>query len=98
MEALEATETLKALIIENNLPRTDIALFGIKCPYCGKSDRIRQLERPDDLSDKVDSAILQEYAKIWQRLNPSSARLGVCSFCLNPLALNKGSAKTLDQP
>ena len=50
MENVEAIDKLKALIIENNLPQTDMSIFGIKCPYCGKSDRIRKLEPPEDLS------------------------------------------------
>jgi hypothetical protein len=97
LETHEAVEKLKALIIENNLPRTDIAIFGIKCPYCGKSDRVRQLERPEDLSGAGDFMTLQNYAELWRRLNPSAERLGICKFCLNPLVLVKGCAKTLDR-
>lgn len=94
----ETVEQLKALIIENNLPRTEVALCGITCPYCGKSDRIRQLESPENLSGEVDDEILSCYSNLWRRLNPASNRLGVCRFCLNPLALIKGRAETLDRP
>lgn len=99
MEIHDAVEKLKSLIIENDLPRTEMAVFGIKCPYCGKSDRIRTLEPPEDLVESVDSTNLEHYTALWQRLNPLGARLGVCRFCLNPLALapRQSQAKALDQ-
>ena len=46
----EAVEKLKTLVLTNGLPKTDMALFGIKCPYCGKSDRIRELEERMEVS------------------------------------------------
>lgn len=100
MENLESIEKLKALIIEYNLPQTDMSLFGIKCPYCGKSDRIRKLEPPEDLIDVIESEVLKLYGDLWRQLNPSAARLGTCKFCLNPveLVLSEGRARTLDLP
>lgn len=97
MEDYDAVEKLKALIIKNNLPRTDTALFGIKCPYCGKSDRIHKLEPPADLSKTIDTDDLELYSNLWDRLNPTENSLGTCKFCLNPVALvlNKGYADTL---
>ncbi|MGB5617964.1 MAG: hypothetical protein WBM78_14065 [Desulfobacterales bacterium] len=98
MENLEAIEKLKAIIIENNLPQTDMSLFGIKCPYCGKSDRIRKLEPPEDLTDVIDSEVLKLYGNLWRQLNQAAAHLGTCKFCLNPveLLLSEGHAKVLD--
>jgi hypothetical protein len=98
LENLEAIEKLKALIIENNLPQTDMSLFGIKCPYCGKSDRIRKLEPPEDLTDVIESNVLKLYGNLWRQLNPPTAHLGTCKFCLNPvgLVLSEGRAKELD--
>ncbi|MFZ0612033.1 MAG: hypothetical protein WAM73_07340 [Desulfobacterales bacterium] len=98
METHQIVEELKALIIEKSLPRTAVAIFGIKCPYCGKSDRIHRLETPEDLPADIDPEATSRYADLWQRLNPSMARLGVCKFCLNPLELilRKGYAKGLD--
>jgi len=98
LEIHQAIQNLKSLIIENDLPLTDMALFGIKCPYCGKSDRIHCLEPPQALARALDSTRLSQYADLWQRLDPLQAGLGVCKFCLNPLALDTraGQAKALD--
>ena len=49
----EAVERLKLFAICHGLPQTDMALFGIKCPYCGKSDRIRALEKPDEKKNGI---------------------------------------------
>jgi len=100
VETHEAVEELKSLIIEHDLPQTDMAIFGVTCPYCGKSDRIRRLEPPEDLDGAIDSTKREKYTVLWQRLNPSAARLGICKFCLNPLELNlrEGTAKALDRP
>lgn len=93
----ETVEQLKTLIIETHLPRTEVTLCGITCPYCGKSDRIRQLEFPEDLMGVIDDGALARYTDLWRRLNPDSIRLGVCRFCLNPLALTGGAAESLDR-
>lgn len=90
MDPRHALETLEKLIIENGLPRTDMALFGVSCPYCGKSDRIRPLEPPGngdlDLSDEDRAG----YEALWRQLAPPGMGLGVCKFCQNPLALGTG--------
>jgi len=93
----ENLETFKALILERDLPRTEVALYGVKCPYCGKSDRIHRLEPPEELAAVLDSEFLQEYADLWQRLNPSDATLAMCKFCLYPveLAVDRGLAKII---
>jgi len=98
LENIEAIEKLKALIIENNLPQTDMSIFGIKCPYCGKSDRICQLEPPEDLTEIIESEVLKLYGDLWRQLNPSAVRLGTCKFCLNPveLVLSEGRARALE--
>ncbi|MGB5422476.1 MAG: hypothetical protein WBN03_09975 [Desulfobacterales bacterium] len=98
METHEAVEALKALIIENNLPQTDIAIFGIKCPYCGKSDRIHRLEPPEYLPQSFSAEDTTQYGVLWHTLNPEGALLGVCKFCHNPLELQvrAGLAKVLD--
>jgi len=99
LEIHDAVEKLKFLIIEINLPITEMAIFGITCPYCGKSDRIRRLEPPEDLADAIDPTQLNQYTELWRRLNPSGAQLGVCKFCCNPLALatRHGRARELDR-
>ncbi|RJQ85639.1 MAG: hypothetical protein C4519_02950 [Desulfobacteraceae bacterium] len=98
MEIYAALESLKGLILECDLPRTDLALFGIKCPYCGKSDRIHPLEPPQDLIALLERTQLERYSDLWQRLNPSQGDLGICKFCHNPLGLSlpEGIARTLD--
>ncbi len=93
MENCEAIEKLKLLIIENELPRKDRAFFGIKCPYCGKSDRIHRLEAPQALGPMLDSAQSRQYAALWKQLDSFQVGLAVCKFCLNPLALDAKAKK-----
>ena len=87
METNEAAEVLKTFVLTHGLPQTDMALFGIKCPYCGKSDRIRELEEPDALSKKIDSENMAIYFSLWDQLARSNGSLGVCKFCQNLLLL-----------
>ena len=87
METNEAAEALKTLVLMHGLPKTDMALFGIKCPYCGKSDRIRELEEPDALTQKMDSENMATYFNLWDQLARSNGSLGVCKFCQNLLLL-----------
>jgi hypothetical protein len=93
-----ALDKLKTLILENDLPRTKTAHFGIKCPYCGKSDRIQLLEAPRDLTGVLESEKLKIYSDLWQQINPCEERLGICMFCRNPLGLilKRGVAKTIE--
>ena len=100
MDTHAAIEQLRTLIITQELPRTDMALFGIRCPYCGKSDRIRQLDAPENLGDALESDHLDAYADLWRRLNPLSDALAVCKFCQNPLRLSPDAsgAEVLDAP
>jgi hypothetical protein len=97
LERHAAVEHLKKLIITNELPQTDMALFGIKCPYFGKSDRIHKLESPDDLPQSVSDEDTEQYGTLWYQLNPDASLLGVCKFCLNPseLLVSAGQAKVL---
>jgi hypothetical protein len=87
LETNEAAEKLKTFVLTHGLPKTDLALFGIKCPYCGKSDRIRELEEPDALSKKIDSENMAIYFSLWDQLARSNGSLGVCKFCQNLLLL-----------
>ena len=87
METNEAAEKLKTFVLTHGLPKTDMALFGIKCPYCGKSDRIRELEEPDVLSAKIDSENMAIYFNLWDQLARSNGSLAVCKFCQNLLLL-----------
>ena len=87
MDNRKAVEELKKIVIGIGLPMTDVAFFGVKCPYCGKSDRIRQLESPEDLTGIIDSNSLETYAGLWRRFAPPREALGVCKFCQNPLEL-----------
>lgn len=93
----ELIEAFKALVIENDLPRTDLSLLGLRCPYCGKSDRIRELEAPQDLTDTISPERIKVYSDLRQRLICEAPALGVCKFCQNPLALRlaEGRAEPL---
>jgi len=87
MDIYTVVERFRTFIISNDLPRTEVALFGILCPYCGKSDRIRELEAPSHLDGILETRDICIYADLWQRLEPSSDMLGVCKFCRNPVRL-----------
>jgi hypothetical protein len=89
----EVVQKLQQFVIEQGLPKTDMALFGIKCPYCGKSDRIRQLEDPDELQKGMDPENIKKYTELWKNLTPSSGSLGVCKFCNNPLGISMEQGK-----
>jgi hypothetical protein len=93
MDTNEAVQKLQQFIIEHDLPDTEMALYGLKCPYCGKSDRIRKLEDPDDLSSTMKPEDRKEYAQYWERLAPSGGSLGVCKFCQNPLRISVKEGK-----
>lgn len=97
MTRTDLIEDLKAFVIDNNLPKTDMSLLGLRCPYCGKSDQIRQLETPQDLTPVVSPETIALYSDLWQQLDFGSPSLGVCKFCQNPLALYlaEGHVETL---
>jgi hypothetical protein len=88
MDKSEAMAELKRFVLDHGLPRTEMALLGIKCPYCGKSDRIRQLETPQELHRGLPEADLQQYTALWKSLAEEDGLLGICKFCLNPLKLD----------
>lgn len=88
MDKLEAMNGLKEFLLEHGLPKADLALFGIKCPYCGKSDRIRQLEAPEELNGDLAQPDLERYTRLWHSLVEPDVMLGFCKFCLNPLKLD----------
>ena len=87
METNAAAEELKSFVLTHGLPETDMALFGVKCPYCGKSDRIRELEEPEALRKKMDSKQVAIYINLWGQLAHSNGSLAVCKFCQNLLLL-----------
>ena len=97
METNEVVQRLQQFILDNGLPKTDMALFGVKCPYCGKSDRIRQLENPEELHGKSDLEDIQRYFDLWAYFKQSNVSLGVCKFCHNPLKIydKSGNAEPL---
>jgi hypothetical protein len=97
MEFNEVVEKFQHLVIEHGLPKTDMALFGIKCPYCGKSDRIRQLEDPEELGAGIEPEEMKIYSDYWKNLTQAGGSIGVCKFCQNPLKiyLKEGKAEGL---
>ena len=76
-------ERFKQIILELGLPRQDYALFGLRCPYCGKSDRINPLETPDELDECP-----EEYQKLWHHFRTQGDPV-LCKFCLQVLSLDK---------
>ncbi|UCH20479.1 MAG: hypothetical protein JSU83_18335 [Deltaproteobacteria bacterium] len=93
-----AVDELKRIIIEQGLPKTDMALYGILCPYCGKSDRIRKLESPGELQIQMNPRDLAIYRHFWDELLNPDTSLAVCKFCQNPLKLpNNGQAQPINE-
>jgi hypothetical protein len=87
----EMVEAFREFVMEHGLPLTDMALFGIRCPYCGKSDRVRQLESPEELEDDLPPDDVEVYRHLWQSLISGDPGLGVCKFCQNALRLVDGN-------
>lgn len=93
MNTYENMQALRDFVIDRALPKSDMALFGVKCPYCGKSDRIRPLETPADLSEGLDAGALKTYTELWRNLTLSYGSLGVCKFCHNLLEVIHGKSE-----
>ena len=97
MKTNDIIEQLKQIIIAHGLPQTDMALFGVSCPYCGKSDRIRQLDPPQMLSAVIGQETAA-YADTYNQLSVPESSMGVCKFCLNIVRLAKnGIANQISQ-
>jgi hypothetical protein len=88
-----AIEALRRFTIEKELPRRETALFGVRCPYCGKSDRIRRLEDPEALDDSLTIEERLCYSDLWSKVVSPDLSLGVCRFCLNLLELSEDLRK-----
>lgn len=93
METYNVVQKLQRFITDHDLPKTDIALYGIKCPYCGKSDRIRELEDPDELEGIIDPEDIKTYSDCCVALSLPMGSLGVCKFCQNPLRISVKEGK-----
>ncbi|MQL52726.1 hypothetical protein GFC01_10720 [Desulfofundulus thermobenzoicus] len=83
---LKIIEDFKNLILDHGLPETDVVLFGVICPYCGKHDRIRQLEAPQELAGALDENVLHRYRAMWNLLSREDQGMAVCKFCHNIMA------------
>ncbi|MCG6879106.1 MAG: hypothetical protein LJE96_08185 [Deltaproteobacteria bacterium] len=98
MHSIRTNEDLRNFVMEHGLPATEIGLFGVKCPYCGKSDQIRKLESPDDLKDLVEEKELAAYSAFLKVILPPDRSIGVCRFCRNCLILNgNGQAEPIEE-
>ncbi len=93
METYDVIQKLQRFITDHDLPKTDIALHGIKCPYCGKSARIRELENPNELGGAVDPEDIKIYSGYCVALSLPMGSLGVCKFCQNPLRISPKEGK-----
>ena len=88
---LEAALKLQELVMRHGLPCSDYALFGVKCPYCGKIDRVSQLETPEKLQQNMDAEEARMYTEHWHRLARPDHSIGVCTSCHNLLSLNENT-------
>jgi hypothetical protein len=84
-------EQLRQFVLEHGLPLADLALFGVRCPYCGKSDRVRALESPEKLETDLPGEERSDYRRLWESLVSGDPGLGVCKFCQNILRLLGGN-------
>lgn len=82
----EEIERFRDLVMELELPRHDFALFGVKCPYCGKTDRIHKLESPPE----IDGAPA-EYEELWKKYSEAGG-LVLCRFCRQVLLLSESGS------
>lgn len=89
MDRNHALDLLQQFVLEHGLPRTEMALFGTLCPYCGKSDRIHALEAPRRLNGTLSQDALLRYAELWKTLAAADEGLGLCQFCRNFLRLDE---------
>ena len=85
---IEAVLTLKELVIRHGLPRSDYALYGVKCPYCGKIDRVCRLETPENLQQIMAAEDVRVYTEHWHMVSRPDQSIGVCKFCHHLLHLN----------
>lgn len=86
--SLRDVEKLRNLILDLALPRADVVLLGVICPYCGKNDRIRRLEPPEELAQDLEERTWRDYQQLWNELQEGEAGLAVCKFCHNVIFLN----------
>ncbi|MGB9802860.1 hypothetical protein [Desulfofundulus sp.] len=90
---VETIEQFRNLVLTLGLPRTDVVLFGVICPYCGKNDRVRPLDPPEELKvEELGETNIDLYDRIWRELQPGES-LAVCKFCHNILQLQGGDQK-----
>jgi RNase P subunit RPR2 len=89
----ENIERYRQLIRDLGLPHQEFALFGLRCPYCGKSDRINRLEEPGELK-----GCPEEYRQLWGRFE-QEGKLVFCKFCeaLLVMAKDQNKATPLEQ-
>ncbi len=87
-----SAEVIKRLVMDYELPRREKTLFGVMCPYCGKSDRIRVLEPPGDLEADLPENNRNVYTAAWADLAGPDGSLGICRFCVNILKLSGNSS------
>jgi len=83
----EEIERFRDLVVKLELPRHDFALFGVKCPYCGKTDRIHKLEEPSELPEAP-----TEYERFWDRFR-LNGDLVLCKFCRQILLLSESKGR-----
>jgi hypothetical protein len=93
MENEDLIQKLQRFVLDHDLPRTDMALFGILCPYCGKSDRIRKLESPNELKRSLLDEDLKAFEEVWAAVVPLDRTPGVCKFCRQILVLHLETGK-----
>jgi len=88
MDGEKAVATLKEIALDKGLPHTEYALFGVRCPYCGKMDRIRPLEPPDEIEEILGEE-LSRYREAWEVLARQDCEVGICWFCRQVLRLEE---------
>ena len=93
MKTSDAIEEFRQFIIYHGLPQTDMALYGVTCPYCGKSDRLRKLDPPGSLAS-LSQRDVSVYESLYGQIAGRETSLGVCKFCLNIVDLSENGIAT----
>ncbi|MGC8659499.1 MAG: hypothetical protein ACP5U1_10540 [Desulfomonilaceae bacterium] len=77
MDELDAAEILKTFWLEKVDSILSEQIVWATCPFCGKTDRIRILPKPDFVNAD------ESYRSAWSTLIEGDLVPGICGFCLN---------------
>jgi hypothetical protein len=85
MDIFDATDIVRRFWLDraNGISSQEVVLA--KCPFCGKTDRIRLIPLDQPKDEPPD----QEYQAAIEMLSSPGGTLGICRFCLNVVQVHK---------